>query len=546
MKKTILILLVSLLWVPLKAQKNVDSKIKKVTVFLQGAQITRTATSSLKKGRTEVVISGLSTVLDPNSIQVKGKGNFTLMSVRYQINYLKKSKLDKRIKEMQDSVQMLQNKKSLNQQFYNALNQEQQMLIANKAIGGANTGVNVTDLKALADYYRVRLKDIYTKMYNINSDNQKLAKKINKLNMQIQQSRANYQTTVGEIALDLEVKENTQAQFTINYLVRNAGWNPQYDIRATDVHHPVQLQYRSLIHQNTGVEWKNVMLTVSTGNPNRNSIIPTMNPWYLSYYNNSYKAKTLSRSQPMQAELLEIEDDMEISSSPTLDSKGAANSGSPIANNSSNYTTVNNSQTTTLFKISIPYTIPSTNKVVNIKIQKVELNTSYRYYCVPKLSLEAYLQARITGWESLSLLPGKVNIFFDGTFVGKSYINPHNISDTLDISLGQDQNIKVERTKIKDKTGKVVLGSTKKATIGWDISVRNGKSDKISITIQDQIPLSNIEDIEIILNNKDNARYTKENGFLIWDLEIEPKKTVKKSFNYTVKYPKKYTISNQW
>jgi len=547
MKKIYLLLIISLLWVPMSAQKNVNSKIEKVTVFLSGAQIYRTASSSLKKGRSEVVFSGLSTHLLANTVQVKGKGNFTIMSVHHQINYLKKAKLDKRIKQMQDSVVLLTNEKNLQQQFYNALNQEQQMLLENKSIGGSNTGVDVANLKTMADFYRSRLKDIYTRMYDINMENAKRSKKIALLNQQIQQFRANYQTAVSEIVLDLDVKEATQAKFDFSYIVTNASWYPQYDIRAEDVHHPIQLHYRAMIRQNTGVAWKNVKLTVSTGNPNSNSVIPQMNPWYLNYYLNTPNRKMSRKEKSAQYEYEVSQDDeeptesvaMEVTASPVY--KSLSN-----ASNSSNYTTVQAGQTTTLFNISIPYTIPSTNKTVNVKIQKVELPSDYRYYCIPKLSLDAFLQARITGWEELNLLAGDVNVFFNGTYVGKSYINPQNLSDTLDISLGKDQNIIVKRTKIKDKTGNIVLGSSKKMNVGWEISIRNNKSEKIQITFKDQLPLSRVDEIEVKLNEKDGAKYDEEMGFLTWDLEIEPKKSVVKRFDYTVKYLKKYVLSNQW
>jgi len=542
MKKIVLIALVALFVLPAMAQKNVNSKIKEVTVFLQGAQIFRKASTSLNKGRTEVVFSGLSTHLLPNTVQVKGKGNFTIMSVHHQINYLKKAKVDQRIKQMQDSVILLKNEKNLQQKFYNALNQEQQMLLANKAIGGTNTGVDAAKLKSMADFYRSRLKDIYTRMYKINLENGKREKKIKTLERQINQSMANYQTSVSEIVVDLDVKQNTQAIFNFSYIVNNASWYPQYDIRAEDVLQPIQLNYRAMIRQNTGVEWKNVKITVSTGNPSGNSKIPKMYPWYLNYYLNNPRAKMKSRPKVMSVDRT-LYDGEKIS-----ESADATPIPRPLgnANNSSNYTVVSVGQTTTQFKISIPYTIPSTNKTVNVKIQKVELPADYRYYCVPKLSLDAFLQARITGWEELNLLAGNVNIFFDGTYVGKSYINPQNLSDTLDISLGKDKSIIVERTKIKDKTGKKIFGSYKKMNVGWKISIRNNKLEKVNITIQDQLPLSRIDEIEVELNASDGAKYNKEKGFLTWDLEIAAKKSISKQFDYTVKYPKKYILSNQW
>lgn len=226
--------------------------------------------------------------------------------------------------------------------------------------------------------------------------------------------------------------------------------------------------------------------------------------------------------------------------------KAESKSKSLEMNNSSKYTTLTNNQTASIYEISIPYTIASSNKTVNVKISKKMLDADYRYYSIPKLSPYAFLQARISGWDNLNLLPGTVNIFFEGTFVGKSRINPANIEDTLSISLGKDPSIVVQRTKIADKSGSAVLGGSKKVNVGWTISIRNGKKEKINLLLMDQIPLSRDKEIEVTLNNSDSAVLDKETGFLKWELEIAPGSKVSKSFDYTLKYPKKYTVPVQW
>ncbi len=543
MKKQILLALALILFGTGYAQKNVPSKIKEVTVFLNGAQVYRTASASLTKGRTEVVFSGLSRNVDPRSIQVKGNGKFSIMSVRHQLNYLKKARLDKRIKEMQDSVKLLQSEIDLQGRYYSALNQEAEMLLANKAIGGANSGVDVAKLKELADFYRSRLKDIYARMYQINKENSERKLTMRKLQQQINQSRQNYQTAVSEIVVDLNVEQNTQARFNFNYLVHNAGWYPQYDIRAIDAHHPVDLHYHAMVRQNTGVEWKNVKLTISTGNPSANGVIPELSPWYLNYYIPALRGARANgvAYDGYYADSIEVIE-MEAESAPVM----AVEQKSLKAKSSANYTKVQENQTAALFKISIPYTIPSSNKTVNVEISKVQLPAEYRYYCAPKYALDAFLQARITGWEELNLLPGAVNIFFEGTFVGKSRINPRNLEDTLNISLGKDPSIVVSREKIKDKTGSRTIGSNKKMNVAWEISVRNGKKEKINLIIQDQIPLSRNKEIEVSLNEQSGASLNPETGFLTWKIELAPSEKAVKRFDYTIKYPKKYVLSNQW
>ena len=183
---------------------------------------------------------------------------------------------------------------------------------------------------------------------------------------------------------------------------------------------------------------------------------------------------------------------------------------------------------------------------MNVKVQKWELAADYRYYAAPRLDPDVFLQARITGWEDLSLLGGEVNIFFEGTYVGKSYLNPTVLSDTLDISLGRDKNIIIKRKKVKDKNSTSILGSTKKMNIAWSIEVKNNKAAKIHLVVQDQIPLSTRKDVVVTLGDKSAAKYDLKTGFLTWDIQLDAKKGKKLNFNYSIKYPKEVTLSNVW
>ena len=322
--------------------------------------------------------------------------------------------------------------------------------------------------------------------------------------------------------------------------MNSAGWSPIYDIRAINVNKPVELHYRANIYQRTGIDWNNVKLSVSTGNPRQNGVIPILNVWYLNFYNQNTRSKSLANYTSNQLSESEMQlDEVQVQGAQVA-------SYNKKASNASNYTTVNQGQTNTIFEIALPYSIPSSNKQVNVKVQKWDLPASYRYYAVPRLDPDAYLQARITGWEDLSLLGGDVNIFFEGTYVGQSYLNPTILSDTLDISLGKDKNIVIKRKKIKDKNSSAILGSTKKMNIAWSIEVKNNKSDAIHLVIEDQIPLSNRKDVEVILGDKSGASLNDKTGFLTWDFMLDSKKGKDFDFNYSIKYPKEVVISNAW
>lgn len=540
MKNLAILLFVLLATYAQAADKKVKSTIKTVTVFQRGAQVYRTASTSLKNGHQVIVFTNLSTDINTSSIQVNGKGSFTIMSVTHQINYLKEIKKNKRIERINDSIKLLTHQINYKNQFTKAYQDEINLLKANQSLKGKDGSLKVSEIQLAADFYRKRFRQIYVDWTKLNDEMKELRLEVRKLQSELQQLRkTNAPKGVGEILVEIDAKSAVNAKFNFDYIVNSAGWTPLYDIRSTSVEDPVQLHYRANIYQSTGVDWKDVKLSVSTGNPRQNGTIPIMKVWYLSYYNNNQQPSALGyvNAQPRMAQ----EDatmDVEVSNSIRLTGNGASNSA--------NFTTVNQGQTNTTFEISLPYTIPSSNKRVNVKVQKWELPATYRYYAAPRLDPDVFLQARITGWEGLSLLPGEVNIFSEGTYVGKSYLNPANLSDTLDISLGRDKSIIIERKKIKDKNSKAVLGSTKKLNVAWSISIRNNKSGAIHLVIQDQIPLSNRNDIEVSLGDKSDAKHTENTGFLVWDLKLDSKKTKKLEFNYQVKYPKDIRLSNVW
>ena len=132
-----------------------------------------------------------------------------------------------------------------------------------------------------------------------------------------------------------------------------------------------------------------------------------------------------------------------------------------------------------------------------VEVQKYELDATYEYFAVPKVDPDAFLLARVTGWEKFNLLPGESNIFFMGTYVGKSYINPLSAMDTLDVSLGRDKAISLKREMIKDFTSDQFIGTNRRITKGWEMTIKNNKSKEIEIVIEDQFPISSNKEIVI-------------------------------------------------
>jgi len=199
-------------------------------------------------------------------------------------------------------------------------------------------------------------------------------------------------------------------------------------------------------------------------------------------------------------------------------------------------------QTTVNFEIAAPYSLKSSNKNYTVGMKTYELNVDYQYYSIPKIDKNAFLIAYANNWEKLNLLEGEASIYFEGTYIGKSLLDTRFITDKLKISLGRDKNISVNREKSKDFTTKQFIGSKKQENRAWNITVKNNKSQKINISIFDQIPVSTLEEIKVELAKKHTGKFNKETGEILWKFSLNPNTTKKLQLRYSVKYPKNRTV----
>jgi len=195
-------------------------------------------------------------------------------------------------------------------------------------------------------------------------------------------------------------------------------------------------------------------------------------------------------------------------------------------------------QTNVEFEIKTAYSIKSDNKNYSVDMAAYELPASYQYFCIPKINQNAFLMANIEGWEKYKLLEGEANIFFEGTFVGKTLLDIQNASDTLQISMGSDKNVSIKREKLKDFTTRQFMGSKKEEARAWTTIIKNNKNQAIDLIVLDQVPVSQLAEIEIEIQKMSGAKYNKENGEIKWEFSLEPTKKHELELKYSVKYPK--------
>lgn len=529
-KLTIVIVLIISIHVAFASENKVElnSNIKEVTVFQKGAQVFRVGSTYLNPGVTDIVLTDLSSNINQQSIQVKGFGNFTILSVNYQLNYLKTQKQSKEIKILSDSLLLLKYKKLEIENKIEVYTEEESVLNANQSIGGDQSGVSVIALKEIINYVHTKRNEIKSMKLELKRSLDDITENINRIQNQLNSLQSRYKNPTSEVLVQVLAKEKTKAVFDLKYVIYNAGWTPEYDFRAIDITKPVQLNYKAKVYQSSGEDWENVLLSISTGNPQISGVKPELYPWYVNFYESPQVLIPGAASMQRSGREMEKSSFVDFNSMESVAGEEASYGNFESSTN----------QTNVEFNIDIPYTIPSDGKAYAVQINKFELDADYTYYAAPKLLESAFLLAQITGWEQYNLLAGSASIFFEGTYVGSSSINPKNANDTLNLSLGRDESIVVSRTKIKDFESRKILGVNKKEEFGYEIQIRNTKNADILILVEDQFPISQNKEIQIEQIEKSGAQINATTGKLRWKFELKSLEEKKLEMKYSVKYPK--------
>jgi Domain of unknown function (DUF4139)/N-terminal domain of unknown function (DUF4140) len=194
--------------------------------------------------------------------------------------------------------------------------------------------------------------------------------------------------------------------------------------------------------------------------------------------------------------------------------------------------------TTTQYEIEEITTVTNDGKMNTISIKENTINAYYEYYTAPKLEEAAYLTAKLTNWQDLNLIPGETNLFFEGTYLGKSFLDLSDGADTLSLSLGIDKGIVVNRTMLKEFSNKKFFGANRTDSRQFEITVRNNKTVPINIIVEDQFPISPQKEIEVDDMKYEGAKLNDDTKVITWSYAIEPKQQKRLEFKYSVKYPK--------
>lgn len=536
----------------LHAQKEIktNSKISKVIVYRSGAQIFRKADVNLPAGTSQIIISGLSSRLNPNSLRVSGKGNFVILEQQSEIKYpepeeVKESAIPthilNKIKAYNDSLELIQYDIDENNSKRDLLLVEKNLIQNSKAITGTDT---ITELKEATQFYRTRMTEINTEWMKF----KKREKHLSKIQQGYQQKLAELNDYTNRTSPSVNpVNKKPESIITItvtadapvlnasinfSYLSQPAGWNPVYELKVDEVSKPVQLTMKALVTQNTDEDWSKVNLILSTGTPMTNKTLPVINPWIVTYYARQAAYGYDNFAAPVSTTAKESKKAAKADKTLSMDEEYSE------AGYANNYVAQTTNVINTEYEINLPYEIPSDAKPHTISILKENLTGIYKYVAIPKIDKEAFLTAALVGWEKLNLIPANANIIFENSIIGSTFIDPTTANDTLTVSLGADKRVFVDRKKLSDKTKDKIIGGIRKRNITIEITVKNQNTTPVELKLKDQFPISNNADIKVITGEINGAEVDPNTGIIEWNFNLKPNESRKVTFSYEISWDK--------
>lgn len=509
-----------------------ELKTKQATVFRNGVQLKQGVSISIPAGNQELTVWGLANELDVNSVTIKGNNNqLQLLGYRVEQNFLEPEKLNPQIQQLTDSANVLQNLIGKEKRNQEAIRLEREMMVDNKRLLSDNKANSELQLEKFATFYRKKMEQLIQAGFESAEKQKSFELSLQRIQNQINVLRSGSSSYRNELILLVDAKTAITFQLEVQYFSPTANWQSTYELRAKDGNNQLDLVHKAQVFQNTGLNWKQVKLTLSSGNPSRNKQIPPFQVWQLQFLQPIARAK-FSQGAPTKAREVEAiaAEAAGVNQQAFMDSDG---------DGVQDFFT-EETATAQTYETTTPFDLTSQEQRV-IKIEQHQLPVSFRYFSFPAKQEDAFMQAMVTQYETLGLSPGEMALFLDDNFVGNSYFQPQTATDTLEISFGIDDKIAIKYESIKEKSARKLIGSNISREFEKQITIKNNRKTAIDLLVIDQIPVSTDKDIEVKADIP-QANLEDNTGKLSYQLNLKSNETKQLKFGFKIKYPKNKVI----
>ncbi|WP_447919885.1 mucoidy inhibitor MuiA family protein [Achromobacter aegrifaciens] len=550
MRRTLLALAIAT--IPgLGAAAGLASSIGSVTVYQDRAVVTRAASSELAAGEHELVLEKLPASLQENSLQVSAKstGQATLLDVKVRDAY-QADAANERVKQLEEQVRKLQGQQAqLDDEAAVLDNQRELVLMMQRgATEPSKDGARLTldELKAIQSLSADSLAKALTGLRRIGEQKEALERELSALQGQMNQLQSALNRRTKTVTLRVNLARAGKLDLNVSYAVAGARWTPAYDARLRPADRSVDLGYFGVIRQNTGEDWNNVKLTLSTARPSLGGGAPALQPWIVDVAAPP-PLTPRPRPAPAAAAMQQAQADAKMSRQRNQAFEDGAAPIAEVAPEPVEQATaqVQNEATSASFQIKNPATLPSDNTSQRVAIATAKLPATLQYQSTPALREAMFLTAHASNNTDFPFLAGSLNTFLDDAFVAASAMKAVMPGEKLELALGADEGISIKRQLVNRYTESTGFsGSGKRVTYEYKITVKNNKATKEQVSFKDRLPVSRNEKIVVkLLSPADREIKREEDGKLVWDWEMEPGKSRETVLKFSVDYPGDIDVS---
>ncbi len=520
---------------------RMDVPISKVKLFPSSGEMMHQKEIKLVEGRNQLIFTGISAHADAQSIQFVSNKEYRLISITSELDFKTAEMQNARITKLKDSLNNLVEQLQLNKDEISAYQTQLNFLNANQNIKGSNATLTVAQLREGVDFYRTKTLEINKNISRLNTEKIEINGRLTKVKTQLAELNFIENQRSNQLIILLDVKSTVLASCKLTYLVENCGWAAAYDLSAKELNEKVNLKYKARLFNKTGNDWNEVDLTLSTADPKLSATQPTLSPWYVNVAP-VYKAPISVRGSRSDGNYYHI-DGVKVAEQ---DRKASSLSEAAYQNETEqqgvNYKQVEVEAFTTEFDIKDKFSCPADGKPYSVDIKDVDLAASFTHFVVPKMDNGAFIMANILNWQELDLISGPSSIYLNGAYIGNSEIDTRSVSDTLSLSFGRDNKVVVMRKLKKEMSSRKIMGSSKRETYLYEISLRNNHVTPIVVNVYDQIPISKNDAISVTQEVLSGGSVNAITGEVKWEITLQPGETKAIDFGYSVKYPKDMNV----
>ena len=550
MKKIILTTAIMLIcFLSSSAQTEIKSKIEKVTVFPTSALVEKSAKINLQKGENKFIITDNATLIDNSDLHFSTAEDYFITSVDTKtVNQSKDSKAKQtfnanvyaKYTALSNQVNQTSQKLKQNNYLIKVYDKQLSALDNIKAIKNTQSIDTLKTIKDQFEYQRTEGINLKTQIDKLVKENIELQYQINRQTQELEElvkkNNGSCDLTAESTNIMLTIYSNKVMTSTLNYCyyVYNVHSSYKYDVMLNENLHQAIFNLKSSVYQGTSENWKDCEIVFSTneaGYAGQDSELPT---WYLDNRRPKQVYRSLmTTNNVMMAESVDMAD----------------NKKNKLAHEEEFETDDLSLEATEIVELTLSkeYTLTTKQAIgsgsnLTIPLAFDTTKADFKHFSTPKNIEKVYYTALLPNWEDLGLQNVSCNIFLNGKYVAKSYINTSSTKDTLQFSAGEDNNVKIARKVNRTSPDKGFLSSNVEETVTVTLVVKNAKNSPIDLSIKDQIPISQNSDIKITDVKTNEGTLNSNTGIIKWNIKMTPKESKELKFSYTVKYPKDYSL----